>query len=198
MWPWQGCRGLFHEYLRLIWYNNHNTGLEVVAMYSDNPDFDVKFENAFGPISFTANRHLIEHMIRVRRSLGIDYDTMLIWGVLAHLNVAHMLPPGKTKSLIEIENEHKNPITGMRPLRLRDLEQVTRLPRETIRRKLSKLQKKSYILQIESGWIINRDAIGPEMREFTRVTILRFLESARTIIALLDASPVEPSRKETP
>jgi hypothetical protein len=166
-------------------------------MYSDNPDFDVKFENAFGPISFTANRHLIEHMIRVRRSLGIDYDTMLIWGVLAHLNVAHMLPPGKTKSLIEIENEHKNPITGMRPLRLRDLEQVTGLPRETIRRKLSKLEKKSYILQIESGWIINRDAIGPEMREFTRVTILRFLESARTIIALLDASPVETSRKET-
>jgi hypothetical protein len=165
-------------------------------MYSDNPDFDVKFENAFGPISFTANRHLIEHMIRVRRSLGIDYDTMLIWGVLAHLNVAHMLPPGKSKSLIEIENEHKDPITGMRPLRLRDLEQVTGLPRETIRRKLNKLQKKNFILKAEDGWIFNRDAIGPEMHEFTRITILRLLETAKTIVTLLDASPMEPNQKD--
>ena len=167
-------------------------------MYSDNPDFDVKFENAFGPISFVANRHLIEHMIRVRRTLGIDYDTMLIWGVLAHLNVAHMLPPGKTKSLIEIENEHRNPVTGMRPLRLRDLEQVTGLPRETIRRKLSKLQKKNFILQTEDGWIWNREAIDPELHAFTKETVRRLLEAAKAIVVLLDESPAERSPRKTP
>jgi hypothetical protein len=163
-------------------------------MYSNNPDFEEKFQNAFGPIAFAANRHLIEHMIRVQRDLGIDYDTLLIWGVLAHLNVAHMLSPGQIKPLLEIENEHRDPATGMRPLRLRDLEQVTGLPRESIRRKLNKLQSRSYILLTEGGWIINRDAIDPKMREFTRITVVRLLETAKTIVTLLDKSPVAGNR----
>ena len=163
-------------------------------MYSDNPAFDEKFQNAFGPIAFAANRHLIEHMIRVQRDLGIDYDTLLIWGVLAHLNVAHLLTPGQMKPLLEIDNELIDPATGMRPLRLRDLEQVTGLPRETIRRKLGKLQAKNYILQTKSGWMINRDAIDPKMREFTRITVLRLLETAKTIVTLLDQSPVAPKK----
>lgn len=167
-------------------------------MYSDNPDFDIKFENAFGPISFVANRHLIEHMIRVRRSLDVDFDSMMIWGVLAHLNVAHMLPPGKSKSLLEIENEHKSKESGMRPLRLRDLEQVTGLPRETIRRKMAKLQEKNYILQTEDGWIYNREAVGPELHAFTQETVRRLLEAAKTIVLLLDESPAERSPRKTP
>jgi hypothetical protein len=181
-----------------FWYKCIVAELQGKGMYSDNPDFNEKFKNAFGPIAFTANRHLIEHMIRVQRELDIDYDTMLIWGVLAHLNVAHMLPPGRTKSLLEIDNEHRDPNTGMRPLRLRDLEQVTGLPRETVRRKLGKLQARGYILQMDNGWMINRDAIDPKMREFTRITILRLLETAKTIHTLLESSPMLPPTPDAP
>lgn len=166
-------------------------------MHSDNPGFDAKFENAFGPIAFTANRHLIEHMIRAQRELDVDYETLVIWGILAHLNVAHMLPPGRNSLQIEIDDAMKDPRTGMKPLRLRDLEQVTGLPRETIRRKLGKLQSRGYILQADHGWLVNRDAIDQKMREFTRITVLRLLETARTINALLDNCPM-PQSTDTP
>jgi hypothetical protein len=157
-------------------------------MDSVKHDFDAKFENAFGPVAFTANRHLIEHMIRAQRELGVDYETLVIWGILAHLNVAHMLPPGKISLQIEIDNAMKDPKTGMKPLRLRDLEQVTGLPRETIRRKLGKLQARNYILQTVDGWMINREAVDQKMREFTRNTVLRLLSTAKSIQALLDES----------
>lgn len=42
--------------------------------------------------------------------------------------------------------------------------------------------------------MINRDAIDPKMREFTRITILRLLETAKTIVTLLDQSPVAPKK----
>jgi predicted transcriptional regulator len=161
-------------------------------MYPDNPDFDEKFLNAFGPIAFAANRHLIEHMIRAQRELGVDYETLVIWGILAHLNVAHMLPPGKNPPQIEIDNAMKDPKTGMKPLRLRDLEQVTGLPRETIRRKLRKLQARNYILQTVDGWMINREAVDQNMREFTRITVLRLLDTAKAIHTLLDNSQIPP------
>jgi hypothetical protein len=161
-------------------------------MYPDNPDFDEKFRNAFGPIAFVANRHLIEHMIRAQRELGVDYETLVIWGILAHLNVAHLLPPGKNPSQIEIDNSMKDPKTSMKPLRLRDLEQVTGLPRETIRRKLVKLQVRGYILQSDYGWTINMDAIDHKMWEFTRITVMRLLDTAKAIHALLDSNPTPP------
>jgi hypothetical protein len=171
---------------------------KVDDMYTDNPDFNAKFENSFGALAFTANRHLMEHMIRVQRDLGVDYETLVIWGILAHLNIAHLFPPGKISLQIEIDNAMKDPKTGMKPLRLRDLEQVTGLPRETIRRKLGRLQARNYILQTGDGWIINRDAVDQNMREFTRITILRLLETANTIHTLLQHNPAQPSAADAP
>lgn len=167
-------------------------------MGKDSSEFNAKFENSFGSVAFTANRHLIEHMVRTRRELDIDYDTLVVWGILAHLNVAHMIPSAMASSLIEVDGIVKSPETEMRPLRLRDLEQVTGLPRETIRRKLGKLKSRGYILQTDDGWIINRDAVDQKMREFTRITVLRLLDAAKTIHTLLDNSPVPPLTPDAP
>lgn len=167
-------------------------------MDKDSSEFNTKFESSFGSVAFTANRHLVEHMVRARRELDIDYDTLVIWAILAHLNVAHMLAPGHIPLSIETDNAMQDLKTGLRPLRLRDLEQIAGLPRETIRRKLNKLQVRGYILQTCDGWIIDRNAIDPKMREFTRITVLRLLDAAKTIHTLLDNSPLPPILTDAP
>lgn len=144
-------------------------------MYADNPDFDEKFRNAFGTIAFTVNRHLIEHMMRAQRELGVDYETLVIWGILAHLNVAHLMGGGATRLQCELDAALAEPSNGLRPLKLRDLEQVTRLPRETIRRKLKKLEALGHILQTPEGWVIERGSAEPHLRAFTRETVLKLL-----------------------
>lgn len=167
-------------------------------MDKDSSEFNAKFENSFGPVAFTANRHLVEHMVRARRELDIDYDTLVIWGTLAHLNVAHLISPGMASTLINPDNTAKPHQTGLRPLRLRDLEQVTGVPRETIRRKLGKLQSRGYILQTDDGWMINRDAVDQKMQDFTRITVLRLLDTAKIIHTLLDNSPIPSAPTDAP
>jgi hypothetical protein len=157
---------------------------------SDGRATDDAFELAFGPIAFAVNRHLVEHMVRAQRELGVDYESMVIWGILAHLNVAHLMPPGTDPARVslDIESALVNPETGFRPLRLRDLAQVTGLPRETIRRKLAKLVQLGYIVSTPSGWIIRPESVDVKLREFTRDTTRRLLACARQVDAMLHAA----------
>lgn len=67
-------------------------------------NFDAAFNGAFSIVAFATNRCLIDHMLRVGRSLtDNDYEAMVIWGVLAHQGVAHLMPPGQLPSAILTE-----------------------------------------------------------------------------------------------
>lgn len=138
--------------------------------------FDVGFDQSFGLIAFAMNRHLIDHMIRAFRELDVDFESLIIWGLLSHLNVAHLVPPGTSpRSALDERGRFGGTGDGYRPMRLRDLEQISRLPRETIRRKLVKLQEKGYVERRDDGWVFSRAPIEPKLREFNRETLRRTL-----------------------
>jgi hypothetical protein len=64
-------------------------------------DFDRAFDRSFVMLAFVMNRHTIDHMLRIGRELMLDdYELFLVWGVLAHQNVAHLLPPGTIPSAV--------------------------------------------------------------------------------------------------
>jgi hypothetical protein len=155
-------------------------------------DFDAAFDRSFSFVAFVMNRHLIDHMLRVARTLSLDdFEAMIIWGVLAHQNVAHLLPPGSVPTdvlnesgRLDIRGE------GMRPLRLRDVVQITRIPRETVRRKLQLLADQQWIERSGDGWICSGARFEPLLRELTRDSVRRFLMTAdemRRIMFTVDA-----------
>lgn len=152
----------------------------------DSQAFDAAFDQSFGLIAFAMNRHLIDHMLRAMRELQVDFESLVLWGLLSHLNVAHLLPPGAgPELLLDDRGRLKASPDGMRPMRLRDLEQVSRLPRETIRRKLLGLQAQGYVHQVDGGWLFNRGRVDPALREFNRETARRTLRLATELGRLL-------------
>ena len=149
--------------------------------------------------AFTLNRHVIDHMLRIGRELTLDdYEAMLIWGVLAHQNVAHLLPPGALPSIVlDDRGRLDGAPEGRRPLRLRDLVQITRLPRETVRRKLEKLAAQQWVEKTPEGWVSSRARLEPTLREFTRESVRRFLATADELGRILrdaEDSLAAPSR----
>lgn len=161
-------------------------------------DFDRAYDRAFALVAFCMNRHLVDHMVRVGRQLTQnDYECMVIWAVLAHQNVAHLLPPGSLPSII-LDDRGRVPSTasGLRPLRLRDIVQITGIPRETIRRKLKKLEAERWIVQVESGWVVSRERIEPDLREFSRESVRRFLLTADDVMRALREADCTPSDSE--
>jgi DNA-binding transcriptional regulator YhcF (GntR family) len=134
------------------------------------------------------NRHLIHHMLRSSRTLGVDYESLIVWGVLAHQNVAHLMPPAHPPTQATTHPSDA-PEQGreLRPVRIRDLHQITGIPRETIRRKLESLAKRGFVRRHPSaGWIVDRQSIEPDLREFTRESVRQFLACANQIQTLLE------------
>lgn len=160
-----------------------------VPLLSQLRDFDGSFDRAFSLVAFTMNRYLIDHMLRTARKLTMDdYEAIIIWGVLAHQNIAHLLPPGSVPSVV-LNDEGRVDLTdqGMRPLRLRDVVQITHMPRETVRRKLELLASQQCIERTPRGWVVSPARFEPELRDFTRESVRRFLMAADEVMRALRA-----------
>ncbi len=156
-------------------------------------NFEKAYDRAFSVVAYATNRYLIDHMLRVGRALtDNDFEAMVIWGVLAHQGVAHLMPPGILPSAVLNERGRfgENDIL-IKPLRLRDIAQITGIPRETARRKLALLAEKKYINKVVQGWVISSERTEPELRDFTRESVMRLLAVADEIMtALRDADAV--------
>lgn len=147
-------------------------------------NLDARIDKTFSVVAFTVNRHLIDHMRRVTLELGVDLETTYIWGLLAHLNTAHLINvyPGLEDAL----SDTGSTIRQFRPMRLVDLTEISGLPRETVRRRLEKLKKLGKVERNENGcWQIKSSGVDEHTRQFTRETIRRLLNAARTIEASL-------------
>lgn len=138
------------------------------------------FDKAFGLVAFALNRYIVDHLLRFARQFGPDYQMLVVWGVVAHQCVIHHVPAGSRPStVLAADGLLKAPDPDLRPVRQRDLSQITGIPKETVRRKLLKLEREGWISRQGSGWVLNRDSIDPELREFSR-------ESAKRLLAVSD------------
>lgn len=150
-------------------------------------NFEEAYDGAFSIVAFATNRYLVDHMLRVGRLLTQnDNEAMVIWGVLAHQGVAHLMPPGLLPSAIlsergrVVSNENQ-----IKPLRLRDITAITGIPRETARRKLAQLELNHLVRKVPAGWIVSTDRIESDLRAFTRESVMRLLAVADEIMAAL-------------
>ena len=113
---------------------------------SDGSEFDQAFDAIFGYIAFVINRHPAPHMLRSSRTLGVDYETSIVWGVLAYQNVAHLMPPGGPPiAAMSRQGYVSGEGQDLRAVRVRDLQQITGIPRETVRRKLEALSARAIV-----------------------------------------------------
>jgi DNA-binding transcriptional ArsR family regulator len=159
--------------------------------------FDVAFDQSFALLAFAMNRHLIDHMLRAVRELDVDFESLVLWGLLSHLNVAHLVPPGTApRSVLNEVGRFTGPAGEFRPMRLRDMEQISRMPRETIRRKLKALEEKGFVERRDDGWVFSRDAVEPRLREFNRETLRRILALNEEVRRLLVAGHAQALRDQ--
>ncbi len=156
-------------------------------------NFDERFDRAFALVAYTANRHILEHMRRITLELDMDFDSVFIWGTLAHLNVAPLLTPGSDPVLA---NGSVGDESGLKPVRLADLAQITGFPRETVRRKLLHLESRGKVEKTFDGrWRFALAGIDAKACAFTRESVLRLLKTADAVEEILARVPVKVRAK---
>lgn len=154
-------------------------------MSSETGELNLRIDRAFGLLAFIVNRHLVEHMRRMALELDMDFESAYIYGTLAHMNIAPLLSPGAQPH--EYLNRDGRSQISKIPVRLADIAQVTGLPRETVRRKLENLVRKSKVERTSEGlWCYADAGIDEQTISFTKQTIKRFLKTADEIRATME------------
>lgn len=160
---------------------------------------------AFSLAAFTMNRFIVDQVIRAARHFENDTEAMILFGTIAHLNAAHLMPPGSSPtSVLGADGRVPESQARLRPVRLRDLCQIMDRPRETIRRKLERLEAQGRLARSLDGYVINVDAVDPAMRTLSVDAVRRFMQASGVIGAVLqDAQEalarerVEPAPNES-
>lgn len=158
-----------------------------IASLRELRSFDQAFDRAFSLVAFIMNRHFVDHMLRSARLLTDgDYESLVVWGVLAHQNAAHLMPPGSVPTKILDESGIvPGAVQELRPLLLRDLSAITGIPRETVRRKLEKLALQGLVERSGRAWVVSMQRFETDLREFSRESIWRMLAAADEVRAVL-------------
>ncbi len=159
-------------------------------MRRDPSTADPAFDAAFSLVAFSLNRYVIDHMLRAaRRFTDGDFEMLVLWAVLAHQNVTHLMPPGSMPTTVLTEGGRvPDDVHRMKPMLLRDLTAITGIPRETVRRKLEKLAARRFVERRGRAWVISTERFEPDLREFTRESTRRMLATADEIRTQLAAN----------
>jgi hypothetical protein len=141
---------------------------------------------AFSLLAFTMNRFVVDQVIRAARHFDNDTEAMILFGTVAHLNAAHIMPPGSSPtSVLGADGRVPDAQPQLRPVRLRDLVQITGRPRETVRRKLERLESQGRLLRQVDGYVINVACVDPQMHALSVDGARRFMDASRVIAAAL-------------
>jgi hypothetical protein len=107
---------------------------------ANNAHIPPTYWRAFSLVAFTMNRFIVDHVVRSARLLDNDIETMILFGMLSHLNVAHLPPGSRPSRELDAHGQMSDPQPLLGPVRIRDLTLISGRLRETIRRKLEVLQ----------------------------------------------------------
>jgi hypothetical protein len=167
----------------------------------------LEYWRAFGILAFTMGRFVVDHVIRSARLFDNDTEAMVLFGMLAHLNIVHLMPPGSSPiTTLDRQGRVPDSQSKLRPVRLRDLAQITGRPRETIRRKLEHMRSVGLAQRLPDGWVYDQSSVDADMQALTVDAIRRFLQTADLMKSILKeaeaavrqdaAAPAESSRRK--
>ncbi len=127
------------------------------------------------PAGCAIHRFVVEYLIGFGgRMIGHDYDALVIWGVLALHDAGSANARRAVRAL------------PSKVLRQRDIARLTGIPRETVRRKLLRLQADGWIERAPPGWTVQRASSSLALDEVSREWTRRFIATADDIAHLLE------------
>lgn len=158
-----------------------------------------EYWRAFSLLAFTMNRFIVDHVIRSARLFDNDTESLILYGMLAHLNIVHLVPPGSNpRTTLDDHGRILDAQARLRPVRVRDLAQITGRPRETIRRKLEHMRTSGRVLRLPNGWVFNVSSVDEDMLALTMDGVRRFLQTADIMrSAAKDAVTIDPAGSAT-
>lgn len=136
-------------------------------------------------LSVALSQFTVPYLTRVYHAFDGDVVTAIVLGEIAHRNVEVWL-----SDLAHAEDPLRDETQSealMSPCNALSIAEVCRLPRETVRRKVTTLIKHGYIYRGDGGHLYLSSTVGDDFKDMTAELVEHLLETAQHLEALLAA-----------
>jgi hypothetical protein len=148
------------------------------SLACSDADIDRALDRAQGTLASLLSQHLIAQLLLAARELDVDYESLVVLGVLALRDGPQARAAGTARTMG----------SARRGVRASDLAAITGIPRETVRRKLLALEQAGRVERMPLGWIARDGLLGPHQRAFARASVRGLLATVSGLVAALDAA----------
>lgn len=123
-------------------------------------------------ITYLVNDYIIRHLRRIYQASSGDLESMMVLGEIAHYNVTEgLVAKGVTPAQLD-ESSFRNMLKGCNTL---SISMSSGIPRETVRRKIKKLEKLGWISRNERGHLFITIAVTTDLEQMGNITFSEFL-----------------------
>lgn len=130
---------------------------------------DKKLIKASG-LMLALNEHYLSHLIRLYKAFDGDMELCVVLGEIGHYNTRHLFKDKGTHEM-DIEELRKS-YTGCNAT---SISMSSGIPRETVRRKIRKLEEMGYVVIDDKKQMSITDLPRVHLGEFTKETLRLFI-----------------------
>lgn len=140
-----------------------------------------------GAITVVMNMMFVRHLIGVYREFDGDLVEAIVLGEIAHHNLSSLVT--RARSPLELSEALRSAGDRLQDLLLPtnsfSIAQAVGIPRETVRRKVTRLARRGWIVKDAAGNLFVAPAAGRAFADFHAERLIDLLRAARSIEMLL-------------
>lgn len=140
---------------------------------SDNPE--INFSDA-AKILYRLNDHYLSHFIRCYNRFGGDLELCIVLGEIAHYNTKEIF-----KNFPKTESATEDIYKALKGCNAHSISMSSGIPRETVRRKVKKLEKLGFINIDDKNQIFITPKPSQEFSDFNKETLELFFNFMNNI-----------------
>lgn len=145
-------------------------------------------ERHFGRIWPVHVERFTELLILLRKHFDGDLDRVLVLAVIG----LRTLPPERVQALSYEEFEAGRLVREPSPINVHSIAETTGIPRETVRRKVSELERKGWVERLESGHLVVASKARDELAPATEATMRYLAAIGAACVAAQSSRPKAP------
>jgi len=154
-----------------------------------SPVFDQdQYETHKSAVAIIMGHFFLRYLNLLYREFEGDLVLPMVLGEIAHHNIFRFY--SRMGSSIEVHEQlltHPESKQHLEPTNAFSISHATGIPRETVRRKIKKLEKKGWIVKNERGELFMSETVGEHfMKDFNKRLLSELLETTECIRELLE------------
>lgn len=155
-------------------------------------EIEAAHEKRFAYMSLLKTRFVIPHLMAVYQQFDGDLLMALVLGEIAIRNMQGVFEVRPEEPYVVLDRAAERKMVEsqfsserLRPANTLSLSTTTGIPRETVRRKLDKLESLGWIERKENGHLYVTEKVGRDLRDFDRTETVRFGSALGALLTIL-------------